>query len=179
MKPMLAVSSLLVLLAGPASSAQWPDLSAPADRVALLRNEKGVPEKIRKEAARAASLVEPGGTLWFVFVGHGAASKDGTDGFLVGADAQQDVDLIYSRSLAQQDLLAILAKGKPLVALAAPAAADARTVVLTAARSDQFAGSLPGARRPAIGAVPARRERMCTAGSAAPATRPSSRTCPA
>lgn len=94
-------------------------LEVPADKVALLRDNEATLEKMRKYAAEAAAAVKPGGTLWYVFIGHGAPSKDGRDGMLVGADAQQDADSLYARSLSRNDLLGALAKGR-----------QARTVVL-------------------------------------------------
>lgn len=153
-------------------------LKIPVDRVTLLRDNQGTLEKMRRFGQKAAKSVEPGGTLWFVFVGHGAPGKDGKDGLLVGTDAQQEAESLYARSLPRRELLTLLAKGRqentvvlldacfsgrapdgaplvaglqPLVAVAAlPAAVGSKTVILTAARSDQFAGSLPGARRPAF-----------------------------
>lgn len=64
-------------------------LRVPAERVALLRDNEATLEELRRYAAEKASEVGEGGSLWFVFVGHGAPSKDGKDGLLVGADAQQ------------------------------------------------------------------------------------------
>lgn len=152
-------------------------LKVPIDRTTLLRDNQGTVEKMRRFGEKAAKSVEAGGTLWFVFVGHGAPDKDGKDGLLVGADAQQEAESLYTRSLARRELLDILAKGKqektvvlldacfsgrtpegaplvaglqPLVAVGALAAANPKTVIMTAARSDQFAGSLPGAKRPAF-----------------------------
>ncbi|OGR96719.1 MAG: hypothetical protein A2V88_01720 [Elusimicrobia bacterium RBG_16_66_12] len=146
-------------------------LKVPSHRVALLRDNEATLEKIRKYAAAAASQVEPGGTLWFVFIGHGAPSKDGKDGLLVGIDAQQDADGLFARSLARGELLDSLNKGRqarslvlidacfsgrsssgetlvaglqPLVALREPQGKpDPRMILLTAGRSDQFAGPLP------------------------------------
>jgi len=152
-------------------------LGLAADHVALLRDNEATLEKMRKFAGRAATQVGKGGTLWFVFIGHGAPAKDGSDGLLVGADAQQDADSIYARSLPETELLAILGKGRqgktavfidacfsgrtpegaplvpglqPLVAQAAGPALGLGTVVLTAAGADQFAGPLPGTGRPAF-----------------------------
>lgn len=154
-------------------------LKVPSEKVALLRDNEATLEKMRKFAAQKASQVKPGGTLWFVFIGHGAPAKDGSDGLLVGADAQQDADSLFARSLSQRELLGLLAKGKqartlvlvdacfsgrtasgeplvpglqPLVLAAAAPAADPRAVIFTAARSDQFAGPLPKAAqaRPAF-----------------------------
>jgi uncharacterized caspase-like protein len=155
-------------------------LKVPSDRVVLLRDNEATLEKMRRFAAQAASQVEDGGTLWFVFIGHGAPSKDGKDGLLVGSDAQQDADGLFARSLPRNELLAALSKGKQartmvlidacfsgrspsgetLVAGLQPLvlvnnsllASDPRTVLMTAARSDQFAGPLPKAAqmRPAF-----------------------------
>lgn len=155
-------------------------LKVPSHRVALLRDNEATDSKMRKFAARAAAEVQPGGTLWFVFIGHGAPSKDGKDGVLVGADAQQDAEGLYARSLCRGEILDLLAKGRqartvvlldacfsgrtssgealaeglqPLVVAKGPAGnLDGRTILLTAARSDQFAGPLPraGRMRPAF-----------------------------
>ncbi|HAH05762.1 MAG TPA: hypothetical protein DCM05_04420 [Elusimicrobia bacterium] len=151
-------------------------LKVPSDKVALLRDNEATVEKMRKYASKAASEVKPGGRLWFVFIGHGAPSQDGKDGVLVGADAQQDADSLYARSLPRNELLGILGKGKqaktvvlvdacfsgrsssgqalvkglqPLVVMAAaPAGMDSRTILMTAAKADQFAGPLPKAAKP-------------------------------
>ncbi len=150
-------------------------LKVPADRVALLRDNDATLEEMRRYAFEKAGQVEPGGTLWFVFIGHGAPSKDGKDGLLVGVDAQQKAESVYARSLSRNELLTLLASGKqaravvlidacfsgksgsgqsivkglqPLVTMGAlPKGMDARTVLLTAARADQFAGPLPKAER--------------------------------
>lgn len=151
-------------------------LKVPAYHVGLLLNDHATLENMRKYAKRAAAEVKPGGTLWFVFIGHGAPSQDGKDGLLVGVDAQQDMDSIQARSLPRGALLGLLAKGKqaktivvldacfsgksssgqqlvaglqPLVAVySQPAGLDARTILMTAAKSDEFAGPLPGSARP-------------------------------
>jgi formylglycine-generating enzyme required for sulfatase activity len=149
----------------------------PVERVKLLRDEKVTAEKLRKYAADAAERVGEGGTLWFVFIGHGAPAKDGKDGILVGADAQQDADSLYARSLPKGELLQTLGKskagrvlavldacfsgksagGKPLVAGLQPLVvtqealvSEPRAVVLTAAKGDELAGPLPGLGRPAF-----------------------------
>ena len=147
----------------------------PVGSTRLLLDNEGTLEKLRKHAAEAAARVKPGGTLWFVFVGHGAPAADGKDGILVGFDAQQDPDSLYARSLPQRELLALLGNGKqahtialvdacfsgrtasgaalapglqPLLPVAS--AAPAKATVLSAGRADQFAGPLPGAERPAF-----------------------------
>ena len=151
-------------------------LKVPAEKVALLRDDDATNDEIRQAAAEKASQVEPGGTLWFVFIGHGAPSKDGKDGLLVGVDAQQKAESVYKRSLSRNELLGILAKGKQartvvlidacfsgkassgrdlvanlqplLIMRSLPQGLDNRTILMTAARSDQFAGPLPKAEKP-------------------------------
>lgn len=155
-------------------------LKVPLERVALLRDNEATRESIEEKVREAAAAVEPGGTLWFVFIGHGAPAKDGKDGLLVGWDAQQRADSLFARSVSQKSLLAAMSKGRqersvllidacfsgrnsegaalvpglqPLILKADTAAAGLagpRAVVMTAARSDQFAGPLPGAGRPAF-----------------------------
>src|SRR6478609_4224449 len=146
-----------------------------ASKMTLLRDREGSLEKMKKFAAQAAEAVEPGGTLWFIFIGHGAPAKDAKDGVLVGSDAQQDVDSLYARSLPQKDLLAILSKGRqahtvvlldacfsgrmatgsplisglqPLLPVVSAANRSDKMVIATAGASDQFAGPLPGVARP-------------------------------
>lgn len=150
-------------------------LRVPAEKVLLLRDGEATVEKMRMYAQQAALKVEVGGTLWFIFIGHGTPSKNGKDGLLVGADAQQRADSLYERSLTRTELLALLAKGKQaktvvlldacfsgksssgqalvkglqplLLAESCPASAEPRLVLLSAAKSDQFAGPLPKAAR--------------------------------
>ena len=155
-------------------------LGVPVEKVTLLHNDDATLEKMRQYASEAAHKVEPGGTLWFVFIGHGAPSKDGKDGLLVGVDAQQRADSLYERSLPRAELLSLLATGKQAKTVVLldvcfsgrspsgqalvkglqpllldgirPLVADPRLVLLAAAKSDQFAGPLPKAdpMRPAF-----------------------------
>ena len=149
-------------------------LGVPAERVALLRDQEATVEELRAAAASKAAEVGPGGTLWFVFIGHGAPSKDGKDGLLVGSDARQSPNSLYARSLPRAELLSIISKGKharavvvvdacfsgkspagdplvkglqPLRLVGLPVAADPRVVLMTAAKADQFAGPLPKSSR--------------------------------
>ena len=153
-------------------------LKVPVDRVSLLQNDDVTLEEMRDAAEKAAAQVGAGGTLWFVFIGHGAPSKDGKDGLLIGVDAQQKAQSVYARSLSRNELLRLLAKGKqaktvvlidacfsgrapsgkalvaglqPLVTMRAlPTGDDSRLILMTAARADQFAGPLPAVARPAF-----------------------------
>lgn len=149
----------------------------PAQNVMLLTNEDATREGILDSARTAAGLAGKDGTLWFVFIGHGAPSADGKDGLLVAVDAQQKVESLRTRSVRRGELLktlgaspagsirvvldacfsgrgqdgtAILPGIQPLVTVAAMGAIDPRIAVLTAAKGNQFAGALPGADRPAF-----------------------------
>ncbi len=151
-------------------------LAVPPARITLLRNDEATLEKLRKYVDRAASDVEPGGTLWFVFVGHGAASPDGDDGLLIGVDAQREADSVYARSLPRSELLTLLGGGRQersavvLDACFSGRGAGGEELVeglqafvpthahgiagdvalMAAGRADQFAGPLPGEGRPAF-----------------------------
>ncbi len=149
----------------------------PLGRVTLLLDEDATVEEMRFAVKEAARRVKKKGTLWFVFVGHGAPARDGADGLLVGFDAQQKARSIEARSLRRSELVATLQDSKakqvqvlldacfsgktpagrqlvaglqPLVVEAPAANADPRTTLLTAAGSDEYAGPLPGADRPAF-----------------------------
>jgi hypothetical protein len=148
----------------------------PVENIKLLTDHGGTVEAMRKAAAAMAALTRPTGTMWLIFIGHGAPAQDGTDGVLVGADAQQDADSLYARSLKQGEILSILGKGrqshtvaivdacfsgqvakdKPLVPGLQPLIAvrsrklPPQTTVLAAGRSNEFAGPLPGSERPAF-----------------------------
>jgi formylglycine-generating enzyme required for sulfatase activity len=149
----------------------------PPQNVKLLTDEDAAKEQILDEAKHVAGLAGEGGTLWFVFVGHGAPSADGKDGLLVGADARQTAESLEARSVRRGELLKVLGQSKasgisvvidacfsgrgqdgsaivaglqPLRTLVAGGPVDPRMVVLTAAKGNQFAGALPGANRPAF-----------------------------
>jgi len=149
----------------------------PLERVVLLRGADATRERILREAGRTAKMAGKGGALWFVFIGHGAPGPSGRDGLLVGVDAQQRKDSLDARGVSIDKLFSVLqdsralrintvidacfsgrassgnylAKGlQPLVVTTVSPAADERFVVLSAAKGDQFAGSLPGLSRPAF-----------------------------
>jgi uncharacterized caspase-like protein len=146
----------------------------PASRIILLRNGEGSKEDILDSAEMAASQVRAGGTLWVIYIGHGAPSKDG-EGLLVGADARADAKSIESRSLPQSELMDALSSGRqsetvvvldacftgatssgsalaeglqPL--LPSDAFRGVEATILAATQKDQFAGPLPGVKRPAF-----------------------------
>ncbi|MEL6177990.1 MAG: hypothetical protein AAFS10_03510, partial [Myxococcota bacterium] len=149
----------------------------PRTHIALLRDTQATREGIGDAIQNAIAQVGPGGTLWFVFIGHGAPAADGNDGVLIGVDAQQNPRSLYARSLARTDILTQLATGpqtqtvvlldacfsgrgpygaalvpglQPLLPVAQQIQAPEGTVVLAAGGSDQFAGPLPRLGRPAF-----------------------------
>ncbi len=125
-------------------------------------------------AEQVRARLKDGGTVWLVYVGHGAPG-DGS-GALVGWDAQRTAASVTSRSIGQDELLRALGRddGVPIVAVVdacfsgrtgagelAPGVQPVRpvestrtvrdeTTLLVAARSDQYAGSMPGLGRPAF-----------------------------
>lgn len=145
--------------------------------VFILTNNDAPAEQIQKFAKQAAQDANADGTLWFVFVGHGAAKTDGSDGLLVAMDAQQNVDSLNANSVAQSELVELLEKGKqaqtvmvldtcfsgrssdgkllakntqPVVPITKTINTKSSIAILGAANADQVAGALPGAERPAF-----------------------------
>ncbi len=149
----------------------------PVQHASLLLDADATREDVQWAVDEAARQVGKKGTLWFVFVGHGAPSRDENDGLLVGYDAQQKARSLRARSLSRADLLGrmeasqagqirvlldacfsgraadgeqLVAGLQPLVVTVEDGARDPRTILFTAARNDEFAGPLPGAERPAF-----------------------------
>lgn len=145
--------------------------------VYVLTDKQAPIEEIKRFTEQAVAQTADGASLWFVFIGHGAAIKDGSDGALIGMDAQQTIESIGARSIARKDLVAMLEKGKqaqtvvvldtcfsgrdsggellaqgtqPVIPVGVTADVAANTVVLSAAGNDEVAGQLPGAERPAF-----------------------------
>jgi formylglycine-generating enzyme required for sulfatase activity len=142
--------------------------------VKWLKNEEGTRENMEAQLDETLKRVKPGGKLWFIYVGHGAPLDGGKDGGLVGVDGQQNAVSIQARSLPREVLLQkIQRQGVPaVVVLDACFSGRAQTgaslapglqplvpvkgldsgkvLLLTAAGSDQYAGPLPGAKRPAF-----------------------------
>ncbi len=148
----------------------------PLRNVGFLSDAEATLENIRDEAKRIAALAKPGGTIWFVFIGHGVASANGEEGMLVGVDAQGNARSLDARSVAQSEIESILMKsqasrvvmivdscfsgqsadGKPLapglqaLVRTSQKQANRKTIRMTAGKSHQFAGPLPGEHRPAF-----------------------------
>ena len=149
----------------------------PLSRMQIVRDRDANARRIREAITTAAAQVGPTGTLWFVFIGHGAPSKDGRDGVLVGANADRTAEGIYYESVPRTEVMAALGRSQaeravavidacfsgqsgngqalvsglqPLVPTALLAEAPSKVTVLTAAGSGEFAGPLTGSARPAF-----------------------------
>lgn len=134
-------------------------------------------EKMKLAAAKVALIVGDGGTLWYIFIGHGAASMDGKQGLLVGMDTEPEAISVNSRSLPQDILISTLLTSKassiivlmdscfsgrsgdgsplikgiqPLGIMASGIPQDPRLMTFMAAGGKEFAGQLPGEERPAF-----------------------------
>lgn len=145
----------------------------PRGRIDALFNKRARDAQIRKAVTNAVKLVEPGGRLWFIFVGHGSASAE-HDGLLVGYDAWQSTEGLSDRSVTVPELLRAMSapavnpvvfldacfsgldrQGDPIVPETMPSyeiktAVPPKVLLLTAAGNDEFAGGLPRADRPAF-----------------------------
>ena len=157
-------------------------LGIPVSRVHTLLDRRATNDRMLNFAERAAEDVGDGGTLWFVFIGHGAPTMEGDDGVLVGVDAQSDPPSLESRGLRRSKLVETLESGgqaqtmvvvdacfsgqssegdalaegmQPVVPDRADEAFEpaSSTLVMAAAQADEFAGALPGKQRPAFSYV--------------------------
>lgn len=78
----------------------------PLEHAHLLRDGDVTRERMLAAAEKARTEVGPGGTLWIVFIGHGAPAPSGDDGLLLGADAQPSELSLQERGVPQAQLLA-------------------------------------------------------------------------
>jgi len=146
----------------------------PAEHVHTLRDAQATREKILAEATEAASEVQPGGTLFVIFIGHGAPGQDGSEGVFVTADTARSEESLYARGVAQHELAEAMARGpaahrvlladaffsgraaggQPLIPgfhpLAFHPVPPPNLTLLNAADADEFAGPLQGVARPAF-----------------------------
>ncbi len=145
--------------------------------VYTLTDKAATSEEIQRFVAQAVANADKDAALWFVFIGHGAALTDGSDGAIIGMDAQQTITSIQARSLPRKSLIASLEAGKqartmvvldacfsgrdpegkllaegtqPVVPISKPMATTKGTLVFSAAAGDEVAGQLPGSTRPAF-----------------------------
>jgi len=145
--------------------------------VYTLTDKAATSEEIQRFVDQAVATADADASLWFVFIGHGAALTDGSDGAIIGMDAQQTITSIQARSLPRKSLIASLEAGKqartlvvldacfsgrdpegkllaegtqPVVPISKPMTTTKGTLVFSAAAGDEVAGQLPGSTRPAF-----------------------------
>lgn len=163
-----------------ANASDWEDYFRRArgmEDVFVLTNTQASREEILRFSNQAVAEAGPDANVWFVFIGHGASMSDGSDGALIGMDAQQTITSIEARSIRRSELVRqleagkqantivvldtcfsgrdpqgnLLAKGtQPVVPVNVTPNVGSSTVVLSAAASNEVAGQLPGAERPAF-----------------------------
>ncbi len=151
-----------------------------ASHVFQIRDSNATREQILQALEKAARSVREGGKLWVVFIGHGAPVKVGDsdpEGAIVAVDAQQSLASISTRSVRQSEIVSTIehaggpravvvldacfsghdrtnkslsASGEqPLIGTTNVKASSTISWAL-AAKSDEFAGELPGEGRPAF-----------------------------
>lgn len=132
----------------------------PPEKVQLLTG--GNREQVLDAVARAKGQLQPGGTLWITYAGHGATNPDDGSPLLVGDDAKTDPSVFVARSVKVKELPkdAVLlldtcwaGKGRdgadlvPGTRFAVPAFATAPTAgaMVTAAQPSQLSEPYPAA----------------------------------
>lgn len=143
--------------------------------VVTLRNSEATKARILSNVRAAATEVKKGGTLWLIYIGHGAPSRDGRDGLLLGADTQPDIDSLADRGVSQTEVSSILEASSAANRIAvfdacfsgsahgttAPLVPGTMSVtpnrpahtgggITRLSSSDSFAGPLPRSARPAF-----------------------------
>jgi len=152
-------------------------LGIPQSHLWLLLEGEATPEAMAAAVTEAAMEVGPEARLWFVFLGQGSPSCDGEDallfaatagpeapGFLQGALTLDSVRSLLELGAHEQAVLVIDASvnerdrsvdklGCTTMPVMPPITLDGgeRGILLTAARPDEFAGTLLGSDTPAFG----------------------------
>ena len=150
---------------------QWLSHTRGVGAVRLLRDQQGTRETIEEAIAAASRRLGDSGTLWFVFIGHGAPDPKGSGPLILGADVQPSASSVTHRGLPVDPLVRSLPRAvvvldacftgvagdrSPLVPGSQPmvpvwfTAPRSGATVLAAAAADQVAGPLPDADRPAF-----------------------------
>ena len=147
----------------------------PPERVRLLTDQSATVEAISARAKELAASVQEGGTLFVVFIGHGAPAEGGQKGLLLGADVRPSDASFGARSLSYDQLVSLTStgkqertvmvldacfsgvsnEGKTLLTNVQPVVATtlitpSKTTVFSAGTSGEYAGALPGSQRPAL-----------------------------
>jgi hypothetical protein len=83
----------------------------PDRKITPLFNDGATKTDILNAVKKASLEVEPGGTLWFIYVGHGGPSKSLDDGLVLGADTQVSVASFQDRGVPQKQILDMIDQG--------------------------------------------------------------------
>lgn len=152
--------------------------NVPLERIRLLQENEATKETIEEATQELVDKVGQGGTIWFIFIGHGAPNDAHDDGLLVGFDTQINEKSLQARGVPQKLVLSTIeadpkhanaiviwdacfsggtGDGKtPLVPGSQATLPVKRVATGTAGRaaifsaSDQVAGPLPNHDRPAF-----------------------------
>ncbi len=83
----------------------------PDKKITPLFNDGATKTDILNAVKKAALEVGQGGTLWFIYVGHGGPNKDLDDGLVLGADTQVSVSSFQDRGVPQKQILDLIDLG--------------------------------------------------------------------
>ena len=72
-------------------------------RVHLIENEFATKENILTTTKKVSRGSISGGKVWYIFIGYGAMSSDGTDRILIGSDTRPTTQSLYSRGISQRN----------------------------------------------------------------------------
>jgi hypothetical protein len=151
-------------------------LGVPSSNLRILLDEEATPEAMATAVTGAALEIEPGATLWFIYIGQASPSCGGRDalffapdagpeatGFIKGAFTWSSLEGLLEMGSHQQAIMLIDASinerdrsldklGCEMVPVMPPLelVPSHRSVLVTAAQPDEFAGSLYGTDLPAF-----------------------------
>jgi len=83
----------------------------PNNQVKLLINQQATKESIEAALVEAVRQVKPGGTFWFIFIGHGAPAPGHEDGLILGVDTMAEELSLVNRGLPQKRVLELIEAG--------------------------------------------------------------------
>jgi len=81
-------------------------------RVSLIENEFATKENIIATTKKTSQNALVGGKVWYIFIGYGVVSSNGTDRILIGSDTRPTIQSLYSRGISQREIVSILESGK-------------------------------------------------------------------
>ncbi len=160
---------------------RWFDqaLGVPGDQLELLLGAEATAEAMASAVTEAALEVGAGARVWFVYIGQASPSCDGRDALLFASNAGPEAAGFYHGAFTWSSLEGLLDMGShgsavvlidasinerdrsldrlacELLPVMPPVSLvpSSRSVLLTAARSDEFAGSLYGTAQPAFASL--------------------------